>query len=176
MLNDPNTDPLTNEALDAAERAYAQAPNDQRLALAAAYRAIVAVDSRPPPMAWTVDQATGIATPHYPERERIADLEETLATRDARILELETRPLCPTRYDIGWDEHRPVTQLDVDAMQKALHEMCDQLSAKDARIAELDTELATMRTAFTAANVQPEPPPAHNPFRTFPSDPRRIGG
>ena len=46
------------------------------------------------------------------------------------------------------------------------------IAAKDARIAELDTELA-LRPASPA---DPEPEPGKpSPFRDFPSDPRRIG-
>jgi hypothetical protein len=49
----------------------------------------------------------------------------------------------------------------------------EMLAAKDARIAELDSELARRPAAF----VDPEPEPVgHNPFRDFGGDRRRIGG
>ena len=71
----------------------------------------------------------------------------------------------------------------------------DELAAKDARIAELDTELALLRRAAFGdpAAKPPSPPtpnpnapayippaldtakPKPNPFRDFPTDPRRMG-
>lgn len=51
------------------------------------------------------------------------------------------------------------------------------LAAKDARIAELDTELALLRAEAPKPDPksEPKPVPAPNPFRDFPTDPRRMG-
>jgi len=48
----------------------------------------------------------------------------------------------------------------------------DQLAAKDARIAELDSELSKRPMALV--NSEPEPL-KHDPFRDFGGDPRRMG-
>lgn len=47
----------------------------------------------------------------------------------------------------------------------------DVIAARDARIAELKSELALRPAAF----VEPEPEPKHNPFQNFNRDPRRMG-
>lgn len=67
---------------------------------------------------------------------------------------------------------------DAVARTFILRDACDRneqtIAAKDARIAELKSELA----AFTIANAAPvaeTETPAHNPFRDFPTDPRRMG-
>lgn len=64
----------------------------------------------------------------------------------------------------------------LEDFERALAARDAVIAAKDARIAELDSELA----AFRAQNVAPLEPkseaPAHNPFREFPTDRRRMGG
>lgn len=69
----------------------------------------------------------------------------------------------------------------VDIEQRTYVLACDQLhatiAAKDARIAELDTELALLRAEAPKPDpkAEPKPVPVPNPFRDFPTDPRRMG-
>lgn len=80
----------------------------------------------------------------------------------------------PTSDSVASDcgERRAFKSLELLDKDLQIAFLRETLAGKDARIAELKSELATRPTAF----VDPEPEPAnHNPFRDFPSDPRMIG-
>lgn len=97
----------------------------------------------------------------------------------------------PTHYDISYDERRPITQDIVDNMERGIQRLISErheiradkdaeiallrqaLAMKDARIAQLDTRLASIPVAFEDPDATPEP--EHNPFRDFGHDPRRMG-
>jgi hypothetical protein len=125
---------------------------------------------------WLGDPEAGVNLPLLAASYEIAGLE-------ARIAEVEAENLQLQRYADN-----------VEALTNRI------IAARDARIAELDTELALLRRALPATSVlnpggtfadEPEPPPAnppptdaqtgkvatprHNPFRDFPTDPRRMG-
>jgi|HubBroStandDraft_1064217.scaffolds.fasta_scaffold12997_8 hypothetical protein len=60
----------------------------------------------------------------------------------------------------------------IGAQFREIAALREVIAAKDARIADLDSELAKRPTAF----VDPEPEPLpHNPFRTYGTDHRRVG-
>lgn len=59
----------------------------------------------------------------------------------------------------------------INALEAANRTLKQRVDFKEARIAELKSELA----AFTAANAPPKSEPKRNPFRDFLTDPRRIG-
>lgn len=61
----------------------------------------------------------------------------------------------------------------LDGRKSARDETRAIIAAKDARIAELKSELAAFTIANAAPVVETETP--HNPFRDFPTDPRRMG-
>ena len=83
----------------------------------------------------------------------------------------------PTYYDIGFDERRPVTQEIVDNLERGIQRLvaerqaaqsqCDShitmlrqaLAAKDARIAELKSVLASTPVAFEDPDAKPAPAP-----------------
>lgn len=113
----------------------------------------------------------------------------------------EVAGLVPTYYDVGWGERRPVTQAIVDNMKTAIGKLADErdalqsqnatlngtierqaycvgnlanaIAAKDARIAELKSIMASTPVAFEDPDAKPAVVP--NPFRDFGHDPRRMG-
>lgn len=125
---------------------------------------------------------------HYERCRRTAA--NALGYQDPDPMELAAREV-PTYYDIGWDERRLVTQGIVDNMERAILKLSEErdeirkakdieigmlrqaLAMKDARIAQLDTRLASTPVAFEDPDATPEP--ERNPFRDFGHDPRRMG-
>jgi len=130
------------------------------------YRAMAAVAPLPPPTAWWIDQATGVATPHYPERERITELLAETAELMAQGKHLRESAIFAIQTQIDralmWEKRAIAAEAENAELRRLM-------TVQNDWITELNGKLA----AFT--NVAPKPEPAHNPFRDFPSDRRRLG-
>ena len=131
----------------------------------------------------------------------LVDAETTLTIAPHTGTGEEDKAPCPDLADVEdqlltWQHAHALVSRDRDRLAHALAEATATIVAKDARIAdlgesvvalgttlgrrdariaELDSELGRRPAAFIDPDQQPKPL-AQNPFRAFPVDPRRLGG
>lgn len=190
-LGDTNVYPTIYRAMRAAEPPR----DDDFLSARKAYREqfVVAVQRFPAEIAKLKRIIASLQEMSEHQADAVGEASNLLVMKDARIaaLDAENAALAEEneRQGRGMDERHTCYR--------------EVLRMKDARIAELDTELALLRRAAcdntSAPNGNaphppsagspvaqapdpipailhvPKPPKVHNPFQTFPTDPRRMG-
>lgn len=104
-----------------------------------------------------------------------------LAAKDARIAKLDTENAKLKDSRDFWknasDQHLDFMNQEAEYRVIERQNAVEVIAAKDARIAELNTELTLLRAEPPKPDPksEPKPVPAPNPFRDFPTDPRRMG-